>query len=62
MSPHFQSYASNLNRVNMAELLDHYASTSRLSRLTPSLIVNPVTGLSIACSGSAKATAKALPV
>jgi hypothetical protein len=44
MTPHFRAYVSNLNRVRLAELLDHHAIALRHGRARPSLIVNPLSG------------------
>ena len=44
MSPHFQDYARNLNRVRLHEMIDHHVSMLRYSRAQPSLIFNPLTG------------------
>ena len=44
MSPHFQAYASNLNRVRLAELIDHLLTQLRYARARPSLIFNPLSG------------------
>lgn len=44
MPSHFRSYADNLNRVHLAELLDHHAQALRMARIKPSLIANPLTG------------------
>lgn len=43
MASHFQNYVTNLNRVRLSEMIDHYAIQSRAVRLQPSLIFNPVT-------------------
>jgi hypothetical protein len=45
MSPSFQSYASNLYRVSLIELIDDQAAMLRRSQARPSLIVNPLSGL-----------------
>ncbi len=44
MSEHFKIYAHNLNRVHLAELLDHHAFALRVADIRPSLITNPLTG------------------
>ena len=44
MSPHFQAYASNLNRVRLAELIDDQLTQLRYARARPSLIFNPLSG------------------
>jgi hypothetical protein len=44
MSPHFQAYASNLNRVRLAELIDHQLTQLRYARARASLIFNPLSG------------------
>ena len=45
MASHFKSYLHNLNRIRMAELIDHYGVEHRSTTLRPSLIANPLTGL-----------------
>ena len=57
MSPHFQSYAANLNRVHLAEFLDNHAVSSRMAKVRPSLINNPVTGRAIVTLDRAADTA-----
>jgi hypothetical protein len=44
MTPYFRSYAANLTRIRLAELIDHHATRLRHGRARPSLIVNPLTG------------------
>lgn len=44
MTPYFRAYASNLNRIGLAELIDHHAALLRYDRARPSLVVNPLTG------------------
>jgi hypothetical protein len=44
MTPYFRAYASNLNRIGLAELIDHHAGLLRYSRARPSLVVNPLSG------------------
>jgi hypothetical protein len=44
MSPHFRAYASNLNRVRLAEMIDHHVTQLRYARARPSLIFNPLSG------------------
>ena len=44
MTPYFRAYASNLNRIGLAELIDHHATLLRYSRARPSLVVNPLSG------------------
>ena len=44
MTSHFRTYANNLNRVHLAEMLDHHAQALRMAKVRPSLIANPLTG------------------
>lgn len=45
MASHFQNYVSNLNRVRLAELIDHHELQGRIDKARPSLIVNPLTSV-----------------
>jgi hypothetical protein len=44
MSPQFQRYVANINRVSLGALIDYHEAQSRLARAKPSLIVQPLTG------------------
>ena len=44
MTPHYQSYMSTFNRVQLGMLIDDYALAARLSQSRASLIQNPLTG------------------
>ncbi|HVJ78355.1 MAG TPA: hypothetical protein VM620_11030 [Hyphomicrobium sp.] len=44
MTLYFRSYASNLNRVRLAEFVDQHVTLLRHERARPSLIVNPLNG------------------
>ncbi len=41
----FKSYLSNLNRVNLVELIDNCQAELRFNTFRASLVQNPVTGL-----------------
>ena len=45
MNVHFKAYVDNLNRVRLAELIDHHAFYHRSKSFKASLIANPLTGL-----------------
>ena len=45
MRHHFKTYAQNLNRIHMAEMLDYHTVTLRRAEMRASLIISPVTGL-----------------
>ena len=42
MSTYFKSYVSNLNRVRLAELIDHHAARIRHAKLRLSIVHNPL--------------------
>jgi hypothetical protein len=42
MSPHFQSYASNLNRMRLIEMIDHHSTRLRHAKARPSIVHNPL--------------------
>jgi len=44
MTPYFGTYALNLNRVRLAQFVDHHVTLLRHERARPSLIVNPLDG------------------
>jgi hypothetical protein len=44
MTPHYQSYMSTFNRVQLGMLIDDFALAARLSQSRASLIQNPLTG------------------
>ncbi|CAA2141062.1 hypothetical protein [Hyphomicrobium sp. ghe19] len=40
MSPYFKSYVSNLNRVRLAELIDHHIARVRHAKVRLSIVNN----------------------
>ncbi|MBY0560183.1 hypothetical protein [Hyphomicrobium sp.] len=42
MSTYFKSYVSNLNRVRLAELIDHHLARVRLAKVRLSIVSNPL--------------------
>ncbi|SFV32627.1 hypothetical protein [Hyphomicrobium facile] len=42
MSTYFKSYVSNLNRVRLAELIDHHLARVRHGKVRLSIVINPL--------------------
>ena len=61
MSDHFKSYVNNLNRVRLAEMIDHHGLVHRSKSFRASLIANPLTGLPYYAAQSCNATISAQP-
>jgi hypothetical protein len=45
MTPHFQSYVSNLSRARIADIVDQQMTLLRHRQARLSLVVNPLSGL-----------------
>jgi hypothetical protein len=45
MSPYFESYLANYQRIRLCELLEVEGINARRSKAKASLVVNPLTGL-----------------